>query len=344
MGNAQASDRGETPDIYTRVKPYPNVISERNVKQEDNNQIDNSNGDRKQKQYKRKILILVEGNISSGKSTLVKELRRRNYKVYEEAVDRLTGEYVDSSGRNILDLFYSNMKEHAFKLQVASLSMRWTIVKEALKYLLADAKIKTDDDIRMTNATHPDIVFIERSVYTDVNSFALNLFEQGFIDPLEWKIYLDLLCGHLDDTKSHFEGVECHYIYLKTDANECFRRKIERGRVEENTVPLEYFQTLEIKNDIWLLNQSGAEEVDNKPEKIEKPMQTHSEIELNRHINESRMALKRSFNRHVPIVVDGNKSQMEVLDSVLKISFDLLVGMRVENDNDVVIKEYAKSE
>lgn len=241
-------------------------------------------------QNRPKTIYFIEGNISAGKTTLIKNLRKHGFKVFEEGVDALTKEYVDEKGENILSLFYGNMKKYAFQLQIASLEIRWKIIKEAIAYLdpdkepesntqtveelIANAKslnnnngnsnnddvdINIDNkndggDLRGLKLNLNDIVFVERSLLTDRHSFALNLFEQGSMTKLEWKIYTDSLTSHIADVQPHFQGINLKYIYIRTEPDECYRRKIQRGRVEESEVPIGYFRTLHLKNDQWLRN------------------------------------------------------------------------------------------
>lgn len=241
---------------------------------------------------KNKTLIFIEGNISSGKSTLVNELRSRGFPVWQEAVDRLTGEYRDAEKRNILDLFYSDMKAYSFKMQIVSLTMRWKIIKECLDYLHSlDAKRKsilddfeivelkvrpTDVEVESVDSelkkgienaeslrTRPSIqskirervTFIERSILTDFYTFAVELYESGFIDELEWKIYINLLKEHIKDAVPHFGDVNIAFIYLKTDPEECMRRKSERNRAEESGVTLGYLKSLDSRLNNWLLKE-----------------------------------------------------------------------------------------
>lgn len=203
-----------------------------------------------------KTLVFVEGNISSGKSTLIEGLRDRGYPVWTEAVDRLTNEYTNKDGQNILELFYHEMREYSFKLQVASLTTRWKIIKEALAHLndaCLDSETSSDDDDQEKSR----IAFVERSLLTDYYSFAQNLYDQGHIDDLEWKIYLNLLHGHLLDAVPHFRDVNIVFLYLKTDPQECFERTERRSRQEESTIELEYLNMLHAKNERWLIGSTS---------------------------------------------------------------------------------------
>lgn len=180
-----------------------------------------------------KTLVFIEGNISAGKSTLVQGLREEGFTVWEENVDKITKEYVDeAAGKSILQLFYDDMKENGFRLQVASLTARWEIIKEALE-------------------SDSEVVFVERSHLTDYHSFAINLYEQGLISPMDWKIYVSLVQQHIHDANKHFEGISVRWVYLRADPETCLKRLLERRRPEESGVTIEYLTTLHSKLEEW---------------------------------------------------------------------------------------------
>jgi deoxyadenosine/deoxycytidine kinase len=188
---------------------------------------------------RKKIIIFIQGNISSGKSTLIKNLQGLKYVVYEEPVDKWINEYKNSEGVNSLELFYQNMKTTAFYFEMLALFTRWRVIKEALQH-------------------EAPIVFIERCLETDPNSFALNLYENKLMDEHEWKLYNDLLKDKLEDVKHLFEGVEVRQLYLRTDPGVCYERKYIRNREEERAIPLTYFETIHEKHDKWLGTIEGG--------------------------------------------------------------------------------------
>ena len=125
------------------------------------------------------------------------------------------------------------MKATAFYFEMLALFTRWSVIKEALQH-------------------EAQIVFIERCLETDPNSFALNLYENKLLGEHEWKLYNDLLKDKKDDVKHLFEGVEVRQLYLRTDPKICYERKYIRNREEERAIPLAYFETIHNKHDQWL--------------------------------------------------------------------------------------------
>lgn len=179
-----------------------------------------------------KRVIFIEGNIGSGKSTLIDNLKEHGYCVFEEPIKEWIETYVDEDGINILDKFYKNMSNHAFEFQILAMMTRWQNIRKALD--------ETED-----------IIFIERSLETDRFTFALNLKEQ-YMTKLQWDIYDLTFDTFTKETECHFKEVDISYIYLYTSSEICFKRALERGRKEESTVPLIYLNNLKEKHDKWL--------------------------------------------------------------------------------------------
>lgn len=190
----------------------------------------------------KKRIFLIEGNIAAGKTELLKGLSDKNYTVVTEPVQEWTTTYVDDKGKNILELFYVDMEKHSFKMQIVSLITRWKLIQEAIE-------------------SKDEIVIIERSIFTDRYSFALNLYEQGQMSTLEWKIYTDLLEDHASQAEDFPSNVEMCYVYVRTDPEVCLERKDKRGRPEEKSVTLDYLKTLHDKNESWLCDPEFPQKV-----------------------------------------------------------------------------------
>ena len=99
--------------------------------------------------HKKRKMIFVEGNIGTGKSTLLTQLSA-HCKVILEPVDEWT-QMKNANGKNILEEFYSDPVRNAYLFQ--SIAFR----------------------SRMKNIVNKcdDTCFVERSIYTDRNVFAI---------------------------------------------------------------------------------------------------------------------------------------------------------------------------
>ena len=106
---------------------------------------------------KPKKWFIIEGNIGSGKTTLMKMLSDK-YTSGTEFIYEPVGvwqSYRDEKGTNLLDLFYKDQERWAYTMQTVAFMTRM-------------------QDITRTQVR--PLRFSERSVYTDICVFAENVF------------------------------------------------------------------------------------------------------------------------------------------------------------------------
>ena len=183
------------------------------------------------------MLISIEGNIGTGKTTLINILKKKftnkgSVIFVEEPLQQWLN-LVDGDGSNILGKFYGDQERWSYSFQM-------------------HAFITRSKDILKQNTTD-NVVIIERSVLTDCNVFATLLHESGKISELEWKLYnewFSWLTGHFKKVKPD------KYIYLKADPEVSFNRMVKRTRDEETNIPLEYLEQVSDKHDKWLLSDA----------------------------------------------------------------------------------------
>lgn len=203
------------------------------------------------------LFISVQGNIGSGKSTLVKllqkyfnnDLRQLNVCFLQEPVD-VWETIKDKEGKSMVELFYSNQEKYSFAFQMMAYISRLAIIKQALK-------------------ENYDIIISERSLNTDKNVFAKMLYDSGKIEDVEYQIYLKWFEEFQKDIP------EEHIIYIETTPSTAFHRVNKRSRKGEN-IPLEYLKKCcEYHND-WLYTETyekmlvidGNKDTDKTPEVI----------------------------------------------------------------------------
>ena len=179
----------------------------------------------------------IEGNIGSGKSTLVrilKEYYKNNNNIL--FADEPVNEWMsikDNNGEDILSKFYKDQTRYGFSFQMMAYISRIAILRKLVK-------------------ENPNsIIFTERSVYTDKKVFAQMLFDQGKIEEIDFIIYNKWFEHFLDEID--ITGV----IYIRTDPNKCFERIIKRNRKGE-TIPLEYLEQCHTYHENWLKVQSNV--------------------------------------------------------------------------------------
>ena len=84
------------------------------------------------------MIISVEGNIGSGKSTLVDNLKRHlsnkeiNYVFVQEPVD-IWNTITDKEGEPILTKFYRDQERYSFSFQMMAYISRLSILRKAVK-------------------------------------------------------------------------------------------------------------------------------------------------------------------------------------------------------------------
>ena len=183
------------------------------------------------------MIYSIEGNIGSGKSTLVRIMKEYfknvdNVIFADEPVDDWM-QIKDSKGEDILTKFYNDQYKYGFPFQMMAYISRIAILKKLVK--------------ENPNA----IIFTERSVYTDKMVFAQMLHDQGKIGEVEFAIYNQWFDNFLDEIDV------VGNIYIKTDPSKCFERIIKRNRPGE-TIPLEYLELCHQYHDNWLNNQTNS--------------------------------------------------------------------------------------
>ena len=186
---------------------------------------------------KHPIIISIDGNIGSGKSTLVKilNLLYDNIEYVKEPVDDWT-QIKDSNGKNILDKFYSQRE-------------RWAYTFQNMAYITRTINIV--DGFKNAINKNKKYVITERCTETDKNVFAKMLYEQDkSISDLEYDIY-NLWCNRMDYKVKNI-------IYLRTTPEKSFERIKKRSRNEESTITLDYIKKIHQYHEKWLNNSKAT--------------------------------------------------------------------------------------
>ncbi len=187
------------------------------------------------------MLISIEGNIGSGKSTVLDYLKTLDdYNII--FVDEPVSEWLtikDKDGMNALDCFYKDQKENAFCFQVLAYITRLKKLMDKLQ----NTDIKT-------------IIITERSIETDRNVFAKMLYEEGMLTSIEWETY-----NYWFDTFKNISKVD-KILYIKTSPNKCLERINKRNRSEESTIKLSYLDKCHSYHENWLKDCDNITTID----------------------------------------------------------------------------------
>jgi deoxyadenosine/deoxycytidine kinase len=188
------------------------------------------------------MLISLEGNIGSGKTTFLRILGQRlgdllpgvEIIVVQEPVEDWLVEFGETG--SILGNLGNDVNRWAMTFQHNAFITMFRLFREH------KAKERTTNQV----------VIFERSVFSSRKVFAEVLHERGSMNEMEWAIYLDWF--HYFAEEICFDG----HIYLRTDVNECCQRARERGREADSSLPRDYLHALETRHDEWLMSEGGA--------------------------------------------------------------------------------------
>ena len=170
-------------------------------------------------------VVSIEGNIGSGKSTLMKYLKEHfkndDHVIFlKEPVDEWE-KIKDNTGKTILEKFYGDQEKYSFPFQMLAYISRLNVLREALKSIdsLSDKKY---------------IIITERSLYTDKLVFAKMLYEMGKMEDVNYQIYSTWFQTFSEEFPVH------RVIYVKTLPEICHERITNRSREGEENIPLDY--------------------------------------------------------------------------------------------------------
>lgn len=178
------------------------------------------------------IIVSIEGNIGTGKSTLIKMME--NFKTskpiifLQEPVDEWT-KITDKEGEPILTKFYADSKKWAFSFQMMAYISRLAILRKTIR-------------------ENPDsIILCERSLLTDKWVFAKMLHDDGIICDIDYKIYMNWFDEFFNDVR--YDKI----VYLRTDPK-CSSERIKKRAREGENIELSYLEKCHKYHDDWILN------------------------------------------------------------------------------------------
>jgi len=161
-----------------------------------------------------KALIIVEGNIGTGKSTASKKLAKRlGLRLLEEPVDH-----------ELLQLFYDDYMRWSFPFQMEMLHRHWAMQMSAAAETLVDGGYAG--------------AILDRSLWGDL-VFARALAETGAMHKKEWEIYQSAVRN-----MSLVLFPPTTLVYLNARPETCLERIKERNRPQEQGITLAYLQMI----------------------------------------------------------------------------------------------------
>jgi deoxyadenosine/deoxycytidine kinase len=183
------------------------------------------------------LIISIDGNIGSGKSTVLKHLRERlsgnkNFVFVDEPVKEWSK--IEHEGVTILEQFYGNTEKYSFSFQMMAYVSRIKVLRDTLK----------EKNIGQDKKHY--IIITERSLYTDKMVFAKMLYDNGKIEDVNYQIYLNWFDTFSGEFPVH------KVIYVKASPGKCYERIMKRSREGEENIPLEYLTACSLYHDNML--------------------------------------------------------------------------------------------
>ena len=169
---------------------------------------------------KSKYIFSIEGNIGSGKTTVIRHLQQ----IYGDQVvlvEEPVKDWQNLEGENLLKKKNDDLNRWGYSFEAYVLI---TKMNELTKVAFSDKKI----------------ILIERCMLTDKVFFDINV-ENGFSNPMEEAMFKNLYEFLSKNVYPKLSGI----IYLDTPVDECIHRMILRGRKEEKSITKEYLQQLD---------------------------------------------------------------------------------------------------
>lgn len=194
----------------------------------------------------RPFTISVEGNVGSGKSTVLNFFKKYpDISIYPEPVSTWT----NLNGTNYLDLVYKNQTRWGMTFESLVMQTMLEIQMKDCRNYTSPAKWSKAE------LNTPPVKMMERSLLATRHIFVRNL--NNTIPMQEFKV-LESWLDRLNRIPQIDTGVDV-IIYLRTDPSVTFKRIAKRDRHEEMNVPIEYYQGLNQLYEDWLIhgNSSG---------------------------------------------------------------------------------------
>lgn len=174
------------------------------------------------------ITVAVEGNIGSGKTSLLKYFKQNSMvEIIEEPVKK----WQNVDGFNTLDLMYSDPK-------------RWS-------YLFESYALLTMMEIHHQPQTSP-VRLLERTAYSARYCFVENLHQNGMMSTMEYTVFDEWFKYLMSYEKPQIDLI----VYLRTSPEKCMERIKKRSRNEETSVSLELLNSLHERYEDWLMKKS----------------------------------------------------------------------------------------
>lgn len=224
------------------------------------------------------LVISIEGNIGSGKSTIINEMKKTCFKIYgldvvyvDEPVTQWE-QIKSKDGKNMLELFYADPVKYSFSFQMMAYISRLILLKEAIKN------------------NQNKVIITERCLLTDYNIFASMLYEQGKMSEEEYTIYKKWFHYFQNDI------VMTAIIYVQCDPEISHARCLKRCRSGED-LSLEYLTDCHTKHEDWMNREMMSTIVINNNDELDEERMNDIMFEITCFISDEIYNMKHEPNQ-----------------------------------------------
>ena len=177
-------------------------------------------------------ILSIEGNIGSGKSTILNYLKENNENkdiIFLKEPVHIWETIKDEENKTIIENFYQDAKKYGFMFQIMAFATRMQILKDTIK-----------------ENPNCKIIVCERSILADQHVFASMLHDDNIIDTMGFTIYQMMANNYMKDYP--LNGI----IYIDAEPNICMERIEQRNREGESNIELSYLGKCKHYHDTWL--------------------------------------------------------------------------------------------
>lgn len=184
------------------------------------------------------FIVSIEGNIGSGKSTLIDMMdaawggKDSKFVFLREPVDVWENVKDGRDDENILQKFYQDSNKYAFSFQIMAYMTFYQQLTKAIS--------ENDENT---------IIICERSMDSSKAIFAKMLYDYGNMDDVEYQV-LEMFYNQME--RIQLDAI----VYLDVDIETCDQRIKSRSRIGEHDIKIDYLEKCARYHEEWIQNSN----------------------------------------------------------------------------------------
>lgn len=185
------------------------------------------------------IVIFLEANIGSGKTTFLTQIERNSLfkdviQVIPEPIEEWLSMGREKTGKSVFEWYYENPHKYAFPFQ-------WMVFHSYVR------------NLRKAIAEHQQkrIIIVERSVWSIRNVFIESMIRRGIMDQVHQVAFDEWMPFLTNEVYSELGDLN-RFIYLDCDVDTCIYRIRSRARTGESSIDTVLLSSLHECHVNWL--------------------------------------------------------------------------------------------